>query len=139
MRNTVDGFTRGKVTIEGIDNYKGENNLIIEYQNEYIIAYQTTYQSMLATAPDLISLVTIDTAEPVTTDEIKYGLRISVIAMPSSTVINCSKALEFTGPKAFGFDCEYKKLSCMYATVESITKRKMKEWRVIVGGFDCPS
>ena len=77
---------------------------------------------MLASTPDLISLVATDTGEPITTDEIKYGLRVSVVILPASPVIKSKEALEFTLPKAFGFECEYTS-TISYSPVESILRK----------------
>ena len=121
-RTTREGFTFGSVIIEGIEEYKSQENVIIDYKNEFLIVHQNNYQQMLASTPDLISLVATDTGEPITTDEIKYGLRVSVVILPASPVIKSKEALEFTSPKAFGFECEYTS-TISYSPVESILRK----------------
>lgn len=57
-------------------------------------------------------MVDTDSGEPINTDEIRYGLRVSVISAASAPLIRTPQALEFVGPKAFGYDdVEYVEIS----------------------------
>ena len=60
-------------------------------------------KSILATVPDLISLVDEDTGQPITTEEVRYGLRVAVVAMPCSSLWNTPQGLAAGGPMAFGY------------------------------------
>ncbi len=59
---------------------------------------------MLASVPDLISMVDSETGEPIPTEEVRYGLRVTVLGMPVSPLLSTPIALEVVGPKAFGYD-----------------------------------
>ena len=62
---------------------------------------------MLATVPDLISLVVPDTGEPYSTEELRYGLRVAVISLPAPPKLTTHQALAVVGPRAFGYDMDY--------------------------------
>lgn len=97
-RNTAGGFVRGHVTIE-----TDGKLLIIDFQNENLIARYKDGE-IIARVPDLITLVEQDSAEPLATEIIKYGLRVSVLVLPAPAPLTTSQALKYVGLKAFDYD-----------------------------------
>jgi DUF917 family protein len=77
--------------------------LTIDFQNENLIA-RTGRGEILAVVPDLICLVDADTAEPITTELLRYGLRVVVLGIPAPVALKTSEALAVIGPAAFGYD-----------------------------------
>ena len=70
------------------------------------------FKEILATVSDLISLVDEETGQPITTEEVHYGLRVSVIGMPCSELWTTEKGLAAVGPKVFGYkNCKYSAIS----------------------------
>ena len=61
--------------------------------------------------PDLITLVTEDDGEPVGTEVLRYGLRVAVLGMPCTPQLQTETALRFVGPRAFGYEIDYKPLA----------------------------
>jgi len=118
-RATKDGFAQGHIIIESTDNQ--QSDVHINFQNEFIICKDITSCNIIATSPDLITLVATETGEPITTDEVKYGLRVSVIVLPSAPLMCTETALKFTGPNAFNYDTEYKPIGG-FIQCESIVK-----------------
>jgi DUF917 family protein len=110
-RRMVAGFARGSVTIEGLADDRGER-LRIEFQNEYLVAERGT--EVLAVVPDLICIVDRETAEPVTTEILRYGLRVAVLGMPAPRMLKTPEALAVIGPQAFGYDTPYRPLPGLY-------------------------
>jgi DUF917 family protein len=53
--------------------------------------------------PDLICLVDEDTAEPLTTEILRYGLRAVVLGIPAPEQLTTEAALAVVGPAAFGY------------------------------------
>jgi hypothetical protein len=106
LRRNQEGFARGEVTLAALD---GDTELTIEFQNEFLIARSET-GSVLASVPDLICLVDKETALPVTTDALRYGQRLAVLGVPAPELLKTEAALEVIGPKAFGYDVEYRPL-----------------------------
>lgn len=106
-RRTTKGFARGTVTIQSFES--ANDNLHIEFQNEFLIAKRN--DEVLVTVPDLICIVTDDTGEPVTTELLRYGTRVAVIAVAAPQELKTPIALEYVGPAAFGYDTEFRPLS----------------------------
>ncbi len=50
--------------------------LTVGFQNEFLVA--TTGDEVLATTPDLISMLDLETGEPITTEGLRYGHRVAV-------------------------------------------------------------
>jgi DUF917 family protein len=100
-RRLLGGFARGKLRIEGSGD-DGGRSLRIDFQNENLIA-RATDGEILAVVPDLICLVDEDTAEPVTTEIVRYGLRVAVLGIPAPAMMKTPQALAVIGPAAFGY------------------------------------
>jgi len=124
-RRTTKGFARGHVRISAFDpmqhppnalgilppmrrGERGRNErgvLEIEFQNELLIA--RINGEVVVTTPDLICIVTEEEGEPVTTEVLRYGTRVAVIAVPAPAQLKSEVALEVVGPRAFGYDVEF--------------------------------
>ncbi|MQF70128.1 DUF917 family protein, partial [SAR202 cluster bacterium AD-804-J14_MRT_500m] len=92
----------------GLNTFLGEF-LEIEFQNENLIAIQSG--SILAIVPDLICIVDTETAEPITTEMLRYGFRVKVLGFPAPTQLTTPKALDVVGPAAFGYDMGFTPIS----------------------------
>jgi hypothetical protein len=79
--------------------------LEIEFQNENLIA--RAGERMLAIVPDLICVLDGETAEPITTEELRYGQRVKVMAVSVPEIMRTPQALRVWGPRHFGFDVDY--------------------------------
>ena len=75
-RRIEKGFTRAEVDIEGLDDHLGRT-LHLSTQNEHLIA--SIDGEVVVTVPDLIIMLESDSGEPVLTDRVRYGLRVTVI------------------------------------------------------------
>ena len=76
--------------------------LRIDFQNENLIA-RASDGEILAVVPDLICLVDEDSAEPITTEVVRYGLRGVVLGIPAPAMLKTPQALRVIGPGAFGY------------------------------------
>ncbi|CAF4294392.1 unnamed protein product [Rotaria sp. Silwood2] len=99
-RNTGAGFARGHVIVD----VEGRM-LTIDFQNENLVA--RFEDNILASVPDLITLVEQDSGEPLSTETVKYGCRVSVLVLPASETMSTQEALKYVGPRAFGYDHDY--------------------------------
>src|SRR5829696_9252004 len=81
FRRTSEGFAKGTVRILELDGANGTKPelLEIEFQNENLIARAGS--RVLAVVPDLVCILDSDTAEPITTEELRYGQRVKVMAV----------------------------------------------------------
>lgn len=100
-RRLEGGFARGVVAIEGGGADSGRR-LAIDFQNENLIARDDA-GAVLAVVPDLICIVDQDTAEPITTELLRYGLRVAVVGIPAPGMLKTVQALKVIGPAAFGY------------------------------------
>ena len=57
--------------------------------------------------PDLICILDSETAEPITTEELRYGQRVKVMAVTVPPIMRTPEALKVWGPRTFGFDVDY--------------------------------
>jgi hypothetical protein len=107
FRRTTEGFAKGMVRILESETAAVGNPraLDIEFQNENLIA--RTGDQILAIVPDLICVLDSETAEPITTEELRYGQRVSVMAVRVPAIMRTPEALRVWGPRTFGFDVDY--------------------------------
>ncbi|UXW84976.1 DUF917 domain-containing protein [Microbacterium azadirachtae] len=98
QRATTTGFARGRARIEG----EGGTVLTLQFQNEHLVAEADG--RILATTPDLIMVVEGETGEPVTTEGLRYGQRVRVLAAPADERWHSPEALAMVGPGYFGYD-----------------------------------
>ena len=85
----------------------------MEFQNENI--YAEVDGVIAATVPDLICMVDSATFVPVTTENLKYGKRVLVVALPCDPAWRTPGGLELAGPRWFGLDVDYRPLEECYA------------------------
>lgn len=104
QRQTVGGFARGAAFIEGLDEYSG-SRLEVNFQNEHLVAIRDG--KYIVTVPDLIAILDVDTAEPITTEGLRYGFRVAVIGMPCDARWRTPMGLKLVGPRYFGYDVDY--------------------------------
>lgn len=103
-RRTEGGFTRGEAIFEGTDAKKG-HTMRLFFQNEFLLA--TEDGNSVAVTPDLISVLDQDTGMPITTENLKYGARVSVVGFPCDSKWRTPKGLETVGPEYFGYKVPY--------------------------------
>lgn len=101
---TSKGFSIGKVTLEGIEDYKG-SEAELEFQNEWLVT--RVDGEIKSLPPDLAVLLDPETGEPIRTDTVRYGYRATLIGMPAHENMRTPKGIETFGPKYFGYDVDY--------------------------------
>ena len=104
LRDVRNGFNFGKVLLDGIGDDKGRS-AYVEFQNENLTA--VVDGKLLATTPDLICLVDIETFIPVPTDALKYGKRVMVVGLKCFPLWRTEAGLKLVGPRYFGVDTDY--------------------------------
>ena len=107
-RRTTQGFARGNLTIEGMGQYNGDR-MRIEFQNENLIALIDG--EAVCIVPDLICVVDTERGEPITTELLRYGFRVTVLGFPGPDLWTAPQGLAVAGPKAFGYDVEFTPLA----------------------------
>ena len=102
-RQTEQGFTVGKVKIEGLSGFDGIAT--VEFQNENLIA--RCDGQTLAIVPDIISILDAETAVPITNETLRYGQRVRVMVVKVPDIMTTDAALRQFGPSAFGLSEPY--------------------------------
>lgn len=105
QRRTVAGFARGELVAEGLGSYRGDF-MHIAFQNENLVAWKGNRDSrdeVVTCVPDLICMMESDSGEPITTEQLRYGLRVNILAIPCTDKFRTEKALKVVGPAAFGY------------------------------------
>lgn len=101
-RRTVEGFARGTARLAAVD---GDDELVISFQNENLLA--TRDGVPVAMVPDLVCVLEEDTAEPITTERLRYGQRVRVIGVSTPDLMRTPEALAVFGPRCFGLDLDF--------------------------------
>ncbi|UQS82159.1 DUF917 domain-containing protein [Bombilactobacillus folatiphilus] len=109
---TKGGFNYGTTTIEGLNEDTGKQGKI-SFQNENIM--MTVDGQVLATAPDLIMMVDMDTLLPVTNEEARYGKRVYVVGLPANEKWRTEAGIQSVGPRYFKYDVDYVPIEERYA------------------------
>lgn len=106
QRRTVAGFARGELVAEGLGDFR-QRWLHVAFQNENLIAWMSDDRhrrgEVVACVPDLICIIETETGEPITTEQLRYGLRVTVLGIPCSDKLRTPAALKVVGPAAFGY------------------------------------
>ncbi|KAI0883011.1 uncharacterized protein GGS22DRAFT_190983 [Annulohypoxylon maeteangense] len=113
-RDIGAGYTMGSVLIAPFNADESGSNavdseqrhMIIPFQNEYFYAAHTDSSGIkeseiVCTVPDLISILGQD-GEALGSQELRYGLQVSVIGMPSHPLWKTDLGLKVGGPEGFG-------------------------------------
>jgi hypothetical protein len=87
------------------------------FQNENLVA--EVDGQVRAIVPDLICVLEAESAEPITTETLRYGQRVVVVGISTPALMRTPEALAVFGPACFGLDQPF-------VPVESNTR----EWRV---------
>lgn len=87
-----------------------DKHMIIPFQNEYLYAALTdpvadgsekAAEEVVCTVPDLISILGQD-GEAIGSQDLRYGLRVNVIALPAHPLWKTEKGMKVGGPEGFG-------------------------------------
>ena len=104
LRRTAEGFARGAVHIDGLNEHRGQS-IQIEFQNENLVIRNE--EGIVAMVPDLITVLDPHTGRAITTERLSYGQRVAVLVIPAPAIMKSSEALQVWGPRSFGYDWDY--------------------------------
>ena len=102
------GYNFGRLTLAGAEHWQGEQ-ATIELQNEFLVL--RVGAAVRAIVPDLITMVDSERGTPITTEVVRYGLRVTIVGIPAPVQLTTPQALRFVGPAAFGYDLPYTPLA----------------------------
>ena len=99
-----DGFLRGTVTI-----LTSSGKIKLFYQNEYLLACDA--EGSLASTPDLLVIIEEVSGIPISSESLRYGLQVALIAIPAPAIWQTPEGLSLVGPRVFGYDIDYNPIS----------------------------
>src|SRR5262244_1865720 len=104
-RRTTEGFLRGTAKLDGLDDFRGQS-FELAFQNEFAVGWLDGRPRVMT--PDLICVLDSVSGDAIGTETLRYGQRVSVIALPAPPVLLTPKGLEHVGPRAFGYDLDFR-------------------------------
>jgi DUF917 family protein len=108
-RYLLGGFAVGEIELQGLDANAGETASIM-IQNEYLVFRRDGVVEV--SVPDLILVLDLDTGHAITTEVLRFGQRVAVVALPCHALLRTPEALRVIGPACFGLEgVEYRPLA----------------------------
>lgn len=102
--NDRDGFLVGDVTLAGTGAYAGQS-MVLDYKNEHLVARRDGV--VLATCPDLITMIDSRTNEGIGNPEFTKGQSVVVLAFRAAPLWRRPEGLQVFQPRYFGYDIDY--------------------------------
>ena len=102
-RKTVGGFDVGEAVLESTTGDAPPMHLSIK--NEFLVA--TVGDKVVASVPDLITMVDHETSSPINSERVHYGQRVTVFGIGCPPHYRTERALKVVEPRAFGFDFDF--------------------------------
>lgn len=102
-RRTTTGFARGDARVSGMDDDTGAE-LVLRFQNEHLVA--EVDGTVRACVPDLICTLDRESGDAITTEGLRYGQRITVLAAPADPRWHTPEGIALAGPRYFGYDID---------------------------------
>jgi DUF917 family protein len=111
-RRTTGGFARGSALIEGLAEDSGRT-LRLEIQNENLVALEDG--RVLASVPDIITVLDDESGAAITTERLRYGQRVSVVALRCNPIWRTERGIAIAGPRVFGYSFDYQAVEELHA------------------------
>jgi uncharacterized protein len=103
-RRTQRGWSLGTAILEGIDQFVSRA-MTVNFQNENLVARLNG--KVVASVPDLITILDADTGQAITTERLRYGYRTIVLGLPCDEKWRSPAGVALGGPRHFGYDFDY--------------------------------
>ncbi|NGX59610.1 MAG: hypothetical protein KR126chlam3_00763 [Chlamydiae bacterium] len=91
------GFLQGSASIL----CEGEKMKLF-FQNEFLLAKKG--EDILSSTPELLVLLEENSGTPITSEALRYGLQVALIAIPAPEIWQTPEGLELVGPQVFGYE-----------------------------------
>ena len=79
--------------------------MTLSIKNEFLVA--RVDGKVVASVPDLITMVDHETSSPINSERIHYGQRVTMFGIGCPPHYRTQRALDVVAPRAFGFDFDY--------------------------------
>jgi DUF917 family protein len=102
-RKVVGGYDVGEAVIESVSGKLPPLRLSIK--NEFLVAWLGT--KVVASVPDLITMVDHETSTPINSERVHYGQRVTVFGIGCPPHYRTERALKVVAPRNFNFDFDF--------------------------------
>lgn len=99
-----EGYMFGTTYIKGSGAFQGQE-FKIWFKNENHISWKN--EKPFVTSPDIIEVVELETAEPITNPSLQEGQNVAVIGVRARKQYTTKRGIELLGPSHYGFDIEH--------------------------------
>jgi uncharacterized protein len=113
LRRTQRGWAMGEAVMSGSDSFTG-SVMHIRFQNENLVAVLDG--EVVASVPDLITILDAETGAAITTESLRYGFRVDVLGIPCNPIWRTAGGLDLAGPQHWGYEFEYVPLKAREAS-----------------------
>ena len=103
-RRTQHGWAVGEARLAGSDDDAG-HGLVLQFQNENLVAIKDG--EIVASVPDLITVLNLETGTAVTTEQLRYGARVAVLGIACHPIWRTPEGLALAGPQHWSYEHEY--------------------------------
>lgn len=104
QRRIAGGWALGETRIVGTDDDTG-NEMVVRFQNEHLVAILNG--EIIVSVPDLIAILDTERGEPITTENLRYGFRVTVIGIPCDEKWRTPAGVALGGPRHFNYDLDF--------------------------------
>lgn len=104
IRKQERGWTLGETTISGVDEFAGRT-MTVRFQNEHLVVIEN--DEIIVSVPDLIAILDTERGDPITTENLRYGFRVSILGIPCDEKWRTPAGIELGGPRHFGYDIDF--------------------------------
>lgn len=101
--SVIGGYDIGYATLRSEN--KHEKDIKVDIKNEYLTVWAA--DTLLASIPDLITLLDSETGQPINSERLGFGQRVTIVGIGCPPHFRTKKALDVVGPKCFGFDFNF--------------------------------
>jgi len=77
----------------------------VDIKNEYLTVWDGP--KLLASVPDLITFVDTETGQPINSERLSFGQRVTIVGIGCPPHFRTADALAVVGPRCFGFDFDF--------------------------------
>ncbi|HEY8352211.1 MAG TPA: DUF917 domain-containing protein, partial [Sphingomonadales bacterium] len=89
-----------------LEGFGASGRMTVEFQNENLVARRDG--EIVGLVPDILTFLDSETAEPVTTERLRYGQRLKLVGVGVPPLLRSAEALAVFGPQAFGIAHQYR-------------------------------
>lgn len=99
-----NGFLQGNVRLSGTGSFAGQS-FETDVKNEHLVARRN--EQVVATCPDLISIIDLETADGIVNPGYENGQAVAVLGFKSDPIWRSEAGQEVFSPRYFGYDLDY--------------------------------